>query len=176
MTAETIEEEIRAAIPKLMEMAKELTWNKFSDEYLFLLSTISDKHPDFIDRIKQHKRNNDRREPKKLQEVIPELVAIFNDLYDINLTIYIATKKVTIIEISYYAKSQLEEAYRKAISTQPPMIHCKVAQPPWLSDKKQPFDINWQHKVLQIRWKMFIHKKMIQLREILPDSDIRSNI
>lgn len=158
MTAETIEDEILAAIPKLMDMAKELTLNKFSDEYLFLLSAISDKHPDLIDRIKHHKRNNDRREPKKLQEVIPELIAILNDLYDINLTIYKATKKVTIIEISYYAKSQLEEAYRKAISTQPPMIHCKVALPPWFGDKEKPFDINWQHKVLQIWWKMFTQR------------------
>lgn len=176
MTADTIEAEIRAAISKLMEMAKELTWNKFSDEYLFLLSAISDKHPDFIERLKLHKRDNDSREPKKLQEVIPELVALFNDLYDINLTIYKATKKATIIEICYYTKSQLEDAYCQTASTQPPMIHCKVALPPWLSDKKQPFDINWQHKVLQIRWKMFTHKKMMQLRKALPDSDIRPNI
>ncbi len=148
MTAETTEEEIRAAIPKLMEMATELTRNKFSDEYLFFLSAINDKQPDLIERLQQQKRNNDRREPKKLQEVIPELIAIFNDLYDINLTIYKATKKATIIEISYYAKSQLEEAYRETVSAQPPMLHCKVALPPWLGGKNELFDINWQHNVL----------------------------
>ncbi len=48
-------------------------------------------------------------------------------------------------DIRYYLKSSLEEHYREQVIHHPPMIHSKVANPPWLSEKKEKFDINWEH-------------------------------
>jgi hypothetical protein len=51
MTLNTLEEEIQEAIPKLFSMAKELTWNKISDEYKFILTEIKDTERNFYARL-----------------------------------------------------------------------------------------------------------------------------
>lgn len=35
------------------------------------------------------------------------------------------------------------------------MLHCKVATLPWLTEQKEKFDINWEHKQWLIYWKLF---------------------
>ncbi|MBN8851371.1 MAG: hypothetical protein J0H07_05890 [Sphingobacteriales bacterium] len=42
-------------------------------------------------------------------------------------------------------KSSLDNDYRKKVFNDPPMLHLKVAIPPWATDKKEKFNINWEH-------------------------------
>ena len=153
------ENEIHEAIPKLLELAREMTWNEISDNCKFILSEITNSELNAIKQIKLRNKVNDRKIPVSLTEVIIALKAIYDNLYDVNLFIYKSNYQQTIIDVRYYAKSSLDKAYREQVTTSPPMLHCKVALPPWLSDKKtEKFDINWEHKMLAYRWKMFWSK------------------
>src|SRR6218665_1075452 len=80
-----------------------------------------------------------------LTELMPTLKKLYNNFYDINLHIYKSTRSITIIDFRYYLKSSLDQDFRLKVLDNPPMLHCKVAYPPWLSDKKEKFDINWEH-------------------------------
>ncbi len=155
MTLKTLQKEIEQAVPLLMKMVQELTWNNIAYNYKFILTEIKDNQKNFHLERKLLKKENDKKFPLKLQELMPALESLYNNLYDINLYVYRANHNGTIIDIRYYPKSSLDQEYRQKILTNPPMLHCKVATPPWLSDKKQKFDINWEHKQWLINWKMF---------------------
>ncbi|MCW3464020.1 hypothetical protein [Chitinophaga nivalis] len=139
-----LEEHIREAIPKLLEMARELTWNNISDNCKFIVTAIKDSQDSFHEQRKLNKKTNDNKVPVTLTELIPTLESLYNFFYEINLHIYKATKSMTIIDFRYYAKSFPDGNYQEKLH-KPPMFHCKVAIPPWLSEKKEKFDINWEH-------------------------------
>jgi len=42
MTSNTLQKEIEEANPKLLDAARELTWNKISENCMFILSEIKD--------------------------------------------------------------------------------------------------------------------------------------
>lgn len=86
-----------------------------------------------------------KKDPVTLIELMPRLQSLYDNLYDINLHIYRATKGMTVIDFRYYLKSSLDVDYRPNVLHNPPMLHCKVSFPPWLPDKKEKFDINWEH-------------------------------
>ncbi len=145
MTLETLENEIKEAIPRLFEMARSLTRNKISENYKLILTEIKDSSENFHEQRKINKLVNDEKVPMLLTELIPMLKNLYNNFYDINLHIYKATRNITIIDFRYYPKSSLGEDFRVKVSDNPPMLHCKVNYPPWLSDKNEKFDINWEH-------------------------------
>lgn len=97
-----------------------------------------------------------------LEELMPGLQQLYDNFYEINLHIYRATKNMTIIDFRYFPKSGLDEDYRLRVLHNLPMLHCKVAQPPWLSDKKEKFDINWEHKQWLINWKLFWSRRKLK--------------
>jgi len=145
MTLETLEYEIKEAIPRLFEMARSLTRNKISDNYKLVLTEIKDSSENFREQRKINKLVNDKKVPMAVTELMPTLKKLYNNFYDINLHIYKATKNITIIDFRYYPKSSLDKDFRIKVLDNPPMLHCKVTHPPWLSDKKEKFDINWIH-------------------------------
>jgi hypothetical protein len=156
MTSDSLQNEILEIVPKLLNMARELTWNRINDNCKYILSEILDSQDNFGVQRKARKKKNDLKTPLPLQEIMPELMAIYDDLYDINLHIYRADKNLTIIEIRYYPKSSQDPEYRKTIVNNPPMLHARVSSPPWTMDKTKKFDINWEHqKEWMIDWKLF---------------------
>ena len=145
MTSDNLQHDLEEAIPKLLEIAKELTWNKLSDNYKFILTEISSSEEIFHEQRILQKRENDKKIPVTIQELMPILQKLYYNIYDINLYVYRSTKKMTVIDIRYYSKSSLDEDYKRMVINNSPMIHCKVSMPAWLSDKQEKFDINWEH-------------------------------
>lgn len=155
MTKDTLQKEIEEAIPKLLDIARELSWNKISDNYKFILSEIKDNKENYHVQRVLIKKENDKKVPVTFSEIIGALQNLYDNLYDINLHIYKADKHLTVVDIRCYPKSSLDPFYRQKAINNPPTLHCKVAQPPWLTDKKGKFDINWEHKQWLIKWKLF---------------------
>ena len=155
MTADTLQHQIREAVLKLLDTSRDLTWNKISDNYKFILTEIKDSQDNFRVQRKLNKKENDKKVPVPLEELMPTLQNLYNDLYDINLYIYKATRSLTTIDIRFYSKSSLDKDYRQTVLQNPPMLHCKIAMPSWLTDTNEKFDINWEHKQMLINWKLF---------------------
>jgi hypothetical protein len=155
MTSATLQNQIEEAIPVLLNIAKELTWNKFSDNYKFILTEIKNNEENFHIQRRLAKKENDLKIPVTLQELLPTLENLYDDFYDINLQIYKATKDLTTIDFRYYPRSSLDTDFRQKALHNQPMFHCKVSMPPWLTDKKEKFDINWEHREVLTKWKLF---------------------
>jgi len=158
MTLNALRKEIEEAVPKLLDMARELTRNHVSDNCKFILTEIRDSQESFHVQRRLKIKENNMKAPKALHELIPTLQILYSNLYDINLNIYKANKHLTIIDIRYYLKSSLDSDSREKVLNNPPMLHSRVAIPPWLPDKKEKFDINWEHKQWLIKWKLFCAK------------------
>ena len=165
MTKEVLQQEISVMIPGLLQMASDLTWNKIPANCLFIHSEIR-KHinRNLFKQREQETKENNKKIPVSLEALMPELLAIYDNLYDINLEIYKATKHHTIIDIRYFLKSSLDEQYRQTSMDQPPMLHAKVSIPNYLSDKKKKFDINCEHRLIQYRWRMFLARLKFKIQ------------
>jgi hypothetical protein len=159
MNLTTIQQEIEEAIPKLLGMARELAWNKISDNCKFILTEIKDSSNNFHTMRSLIKNENDRKYPAKLQELIPALQQLYSNIHDINLYIYKTKRTLTTIDIRYYLKSSLDDEYRQKVFKDPPMLHLKVAIPPWVAGKKEKFNINWEHHPWMTKWRLFLLKR-----------------
>jgi hypothetical protein len=155
MTREIFHNEIAAMIPALLDMARLLTSRKIAAECLYILSEIKESELNFHQQRVLRKKLNDKKVPVSLPQLLPVLYEKYGNLYDINLYIYRAYKHHTVIDIRYYPKSSLDIAQQKIVVHNPPMLHCKVAQPPWLIEEKAKFDINWEHRPFLIHWNLF---------------------
>jgi hypothetical protein len=156
------QKEIEEAIPKLLDLARQLSWNTISNRCQFILSEIKDSEQNFdVKRVTRIKENA-KKIPVSLSEMMPTLQNLYVDMYDINLHIHRADSRLTVVDIRYYLKSSLDPECREKIGHTLPMLHCKVATPPWLSEKKEKFDINWEHKQWMIRWKQFWTRRKVK--------------
>lgn len=162
MTSDSLQQEIQEAIPELLNMARGISWNKISNNCKFILTEIKDSDRGFNDQRMLLKKENDKKTPLLFQQVIPILQTLYKNLYDINLYIYKSSKDLTVIDIRYYQKSSLDKDYRQKVTDNPPMIHCKIAIPPWLLTKNEKFDINWERKLWLIKWKLFCVRHKLQ--------------
>ena len=144
MTKDSLQKEIEEAVPKLLHLARELTWNYISDNCEFILTEIKNGQENFHVERQLINGENDKKIPLPFQEIIRTLENLYDNLFDINLYIYEAKKNATIIDIRYYLKSSLDKDYMQKVITNHPMLHCKVSMPRWLSDNKEKFDINWE--------------------------------
>ena len=165
MSPDTLQEEVEKAVPMLLKMARDLTGNKISDNCKFILSEITNVDNTAHEERDRRLKENSKKIPVTFSETLPVLKLLYENLYDINLFIYKSTKKLTIIDIRYYPKSSLEENYRRGVISNPPMLHCKVAIPPWLSDKKEKFNINWEHNKRWILWKCYWQLRKLKIEE-----------
>jgi len=166
ISSTNLESKIRSASQTLLKMAKDSAWNKFSNNVKFIVKEIKDNSDDFNKQRLDRKIENDKKTPVNLNEIMPFLHSLYEDLYDINLYIYEASTKMTIIEIQYCLKSSLSEDYRLEIINNPPTLHCKVAIPPCLSHKNKKFDINWEHRPYLTRFGILWMKIKFRLFKI----------
>lgn len=144
MGIETLEEEIRKAIADLLQLARILTWNKIPDRYEVILTKIEDSGEDLRTQRKSSRQANKQKIPVPLEELMPLLRQLYDDCYDINLQIFKTTKSSTIVDVRYYPKSSLTPEYRMQVSDRPPMLHGKVALPPWSFGQTKKFDLHWE--------------------------------
>jgi len=167
ITQGELQQKFEGAIFDLLDLAKKSTFNRISENCVFILSEIEGNYMSFSEQKDIRKTKNDKKIPRLLEEISPDLLSMYTAIYDFNLYVYKSTQRETIIEIQYYLKSSLDEHFRKTIAENVPMLHCKVAIPPYITvnGKKEKFDINWEHNTLSHRWKMFWLRSKFILRQ-----------
>lgn len=125
-------------------MARNSCWNRISDNTNYIISEIVNDERNFFDKRITRKKANDKKKPKSLEQITAELKDIYENLYDINLYIYKSEKESTIIEIQYYPKTSLESDFCKTVNDNDPMLHMKIGIPPYVSNKMEKYDVNWE--------------------------------
>ena len=165
MSPATLQEEIEKAIPILLNMARDLSWNKISGNCQFILSEIINSDTTSHEERNRRLLENNKKTPIPFSEIMPKLWHLYDNLYDINLFIYKSSKKLTVIDIRYFLKSSLDQDFRQKVINNPPVYHCKVAMPPWVSEKKEKFNINWEHNKRRILWKYYWQKRKLKIEE-----------
>ncbi len=150
-----LKQKISQSTSSLIDMASDICWNKISRNCQYITSEIKENIGVNYPQIPHlRKKVNEKKEPKSLNEVTKELQLIYENLYDINLHIYKSQKEKTIIEIRYYLKTSLEKEFYSSIKENEPMLHCKVATPPYREESKK-FDVNWELGGLRHKLNMF---------------------
>ena len=162
MTIDTLDKDLKSLTGNLLEMARYWTWNNISNDCKYILTEIINSDKNLFEQRKLRKRLNDLKIPKDLDLIVPDLKAIFENIYDLNLYVYKAKAEQTIIEIQYYPKSSLDKDYFEKVKDNKPMLHCKIDIPPYADDNKTKFDINWIHGGLRHEWKMFWWRQEIK--------------
>ncbi|ABQ05323.1 hypothetical protein [Flavobacterium johnsoniae] len=173
MIENNIKEKIENLTIRLLEIVHLHCWNNISKNLMFILSDISEvKGENFFIKRRNKNKLNKKKNPKNLNEVIEDLQEIYDLIYDINLYVYKSEKHKTIIEIQYFLKSKLDTDYLKTAANNPPMLHCKIAQPPYKNDQEK-FDVNWElggiRYYLNILWWKInynMHKRLILLHNL----------
>ena len=155
MKKETINLELSDAVQSLLQLARNLSYTKISDNCSFIISEIKSSNKNVFEQTKNRKSINDKKIPKSFIEIVSEVEAIYTNLFDVNLYIYKAKKKETIIEIQYFPRTSLDLDYQKITADQETMLHCKVSLPNYASNSNQKFDINWEHGPLNHLWREF---------------------
>jgi len=162
MTIDTIDKDLKSLTDNLLKMARNLTWNNISNNCKYILTEIIDSEKNFSEQNKLRRQLNKLKIPKDLNQIVPDLEAIFENIYDLNLYVYKAKSELTIIEIQYYPKTALTVDFFEKIKDNSPMLHCKIAIPQYADDNKTKFDINWEFGGLKHQWKMFWWRQGIE--------------
>ncbi|PQA92887.1 hypothetical protein B0A69_11990 [Chryseobacterium shigense] len=158
MTQESLEGNIRNSAVQLIQLAEDRCWNKISHHLTFIVSDFNEFGENFRKKRKLRNKINKYKVPQPLDAVIGVIKKEYQDLYDINLYIFKALQKETIIEIQYYRKSNRELDYHDKIKDYPPMLHAKITQPGY-SLEGEKFDVNWESGGgLRHYWKNFLYK------------------
>ncbi|MCR4030441.1 MULTISPECIES: hypothetical protein [Flavobacterium] len=156
-----IEEKIKNLTNQLLELVSLKCRNDVSNNLVFILSNISETdiagENALVDR---HNRNivNKKKTPKSFNEAVSDLSKIYDSVYDINLHVYKAEKNRTILDIRYFLKSELDTEYLKTVIDNPPMLHCKIALPPYLKENSK-FDVNWELGGIRHHWNLFWYRR-----------------
>lgn len=152
---ESLRNSILSSRTALFNMAKDCCWNQLSNNCLYLLSEIEDTEENFHEQRRRRRQQNSLKTPQTLAQILPTLEEIYDNLYDVNLYVYHAKKRITLIEIQYYPISSLDSAYAEKVRHRAPMFHSKITIPPYRKDDEEKFDINWELGGIKHRWKMF---------------------
>ena len=159
VTKENLNRQIKEATNTLLEMAKEHSWNKISSNVRYVIKKVKTEITEgenLFQTNRIRKRLLSLKERLNLESAIKQLKSEFENIYLIELYIFKASKKETIVEIEILEKSELDAEYRKTVLNDSPMLHCKVAIPPYIGlEKKDKFDINWQLETIEYKWKIF---------------------
>jgi len=158
-----IGDKLKQSIPKLLAMADEMCTNNISRNCMFILTEIKDSNDNFFKQRQANIKTNNKKTPVTFDEILLQLKNIYAHIYDLNIEVYNANKNTTIIDIRYYPKSSLDESFRTSVINNLPMLHCKIATPPWLENKNKKFNINWQHQTILYRLCMFIARMKLKL-------------
>lgn len=158
MEKENISLEIQEAVLNLLKIVEIHCWNKVSAHIKYILSDSNEMKEEFSGNKKRRLQNqiNHTKIPIDFENTVSFLTDEFDDLYDINLYIFKSKKKITIVEIRYFRKSNLDADFRIAVKDHSPMLHSKLSFPIYRDDFKK-FDVNWESGSLDHRLKQFIY-------------------
>lgn len=169
ITIKNLNRQIKEATDQLLEMAKEHSWNTISSNVKYVIEKVKKditNGGNLFETNRIRKRLLNLKEKLSLETAIKQLNSKFENIYLIELYVLKASKKETIVEIEILEKSELDIEYRKTVVNQSPMLHCKVAIPPYIGFEKQDeFDINWQLETLEYKWKMFWWRRKIKRKK-----------
>ena len=178
-----LENKIQDATSSLIDMATEICWNKISRNCVYIMSEIDESiGKNFFERTKIRKKVNDQKSPKSLSEILVDLTKIYDNLYDINLYIYKSLPNKTIIEIRYFLKTSHTSEFYPTIQNNEPMLHCKVAIPPYVAkepnstEKQELFDVNWELGGIRHEWKKFWWRAEYRINRVLKTSKRNKNV
>jgi hypothetical protein len=149
---ENLELKLIEATSSLLEMARNSCWNKISDNTSYILSEIVNDERNVFDKRIERKKANYKKKTKSLEQITLDLRDIYENLYDINLYIYKSEKESTIIEIQYYLKSSLESDFYETVKSNEPMLHMKIGIPPYVNNKMEKYDVNWELGGIRYEW------------------------
>lgn len=158
MNKESLKENIEISIANLQRLVMINCWNKISSNFVFIVSDFNEfERSTFFEQRKVRNKVNKSKITLSLNSAIEILDREYQDLYDVNLYIFKADKKETIIEIQYYRKSNFEPDYFAMIKDNPPMFHSKISIPTYFL-KNRKFDINWELGGIRQFWNIFLVK------------------
>jgi hypothetical protein len=168
MTKETLFTDLSKASNSLLQLAREVSFNTISDNCLYIISEIPNALIDVETKRRINNRKNRIKKPVELNEATADIEILYPVLHDINLVIYKPKKNLTIIDIRYFSRNSLDLEYRKLVENNPPMLHSKVAFPPYHNDGEK-VDINWETGNLRHHWNMF--KLFFKVRRMEKEMD-----
>jgi hypothetical protein len=164
VTKNNLELNLKEAASTLLEMARNSCWNKISDNTNYIISKIVNDEGNFFDKRVERKKVNDKKKTKSLEQITAELKDIYENLYDINLYIYKSSKESTIIEVQYYPKSSLESEFYETVKNNEPMLHVKIGIPPYVDNKTEKYDVNWELGGIRYKWNLFWSRLKFKLK------------
>jgi hypothetical protein len=135
-------EEISSATIKF---ARQLTWNDFSDNIYFVIRPNAHDDSDHLDndeRINLGQRKDELNKFLTVDEVIERLWLSEKVPVWIDVSVYKATKRKTIIELMTSRRFRKDEYMHK--NTGFPPFHIAIPTPPYQKNNEK-FDINWKH-------------------------------
>lgn len=154
-----LKKNIEDCVINLQKLVNVYCWNNISSNFVFIVSDFNEiERTNFFRQRKTRNKINKSKKLLGLDSAVAILSKVYLDLYDINLYVYKADKKETVIEIQYYRKSNFEYDYFETIKDNLPMFHAKIAKPYYVKDDEK-FDVNWelQGSIAPI-WKNFCYK------------------
>lgn len=156
MSKENLKENIEICIVNLKRLAQIHCWNKISPNLAFIISDFNEfERSNFFEQRKVRNKINKSKPILSLDAVIEILNKEYKDLYDINLYIFKASKKETIIEIQYYRKSNFKPVYFEFVKNEKTMFHSKISKPYYVKNNNK-FDINWELGGVRYLWNHFL--------------------
>lgn len=123
----------------LIKMAKEITTNIYSDNFLFVVNEIKN-----FERCADGNLKSELNRPMTFDEAVLELLSFYDNIYDINLHVYQATETATIIAIRYYLRTSIDYEHRAKVADLAPMISPKIQLPIYYIKGKK-FDVNGRY-------------------------------
>lgn len=159
----TLKDNIEICIANLQRLANINCWNKISANFVFIISDFNEfERSIFFEQRKVRNKVNKSKTVLGLDSAIEILTKEYDDLYDIALYIFKASKKETVIEIQYCRKSNFEPDYFAMVKDNLPMFHSKISKPYYIKDEHK-FDVNWElgglryfcnHFISQIKYRI----------------------
>lgn len=167
MIRKNLKEHIKTSVDDLLRLGEIHCWNTISSNFSFILSDYSEfETGNELTLRASRNRVNRLKIGGTLETVVERLNEEYDDLYDINLYIFKALKRETIIEIQYCRKSDLESGYFALVKDHPPMLHSKITIPVYALEGEK-FDVNWEsgggwHHA----WKNFVFRSFLYKSKI----------
>lgn len=159
MSKQAFENDLKKSLADLLKLVEKFCWNKISQNCLYIVSDYNEfDSSDHKDYRKIRKTINNKKAPQDLQLAVKELYKKYNDLYDITLYAFKVKRNLTIIEIQYFRKSNLDQEYFKTIKDNPPMFHTKISRPIYIGDQDIKFDVNWESMNIRHNLNLLIHR------------------
>ncbi|MFT5618219.1 MAG: hypothetical protein ACI85I_001450 [Arenicella sp.] len=168
--------QLKKGIPGLLKMVRGTCWNQISDNCEFIISEIKNHEDgqDFDKVKKQFLKSNLQKKPKKLNDILPELMLGYDNFHDVDLEILQAKRHKTIINIKYYSKLSINEEFRESMKNENTMLHCHITIPPYASSfsdsTHKKFDVNWHLGGWRYEWNMWLWKMKFRWVEYLREA------